>query len=63
MVNDREALDAMSGIVQKNNLWGCPLWANITCDGWRVGGVYRSPEEAEEAAKKSTLRLQTIRIQ
>lgn len=46
-----------------NNLWGCPLWANITYDGWRIGDVYHSTEEAEEAAKKSILRLQTIRIQ
>lgn len=48
-------------------LWGCPLWANVTPDGWlvKVGGryVWHSLEEAEEAAKKSSIRLETIRIQ
>lgn len=44
-------------------LWCCPLWINVTYDGWRVGDVYTSIKEAEEAAKESILRLQTIRIQ
>lgn len=44
-------------------LWGVPLWINITPDGWRIGEVYFSQEEAEEAARKSIFRLQTIRIQ
>lgn len=44
-------------------LWGVPLWVNIGPDGWLVGDVYTSIKEAEEAAKESILRLETIRIQ
>ena len=51
----------------KVKLWGCPLFANIEQDGWivEIGGqcVWNTYEEAEEAAKKSIFRLQTIRIQ
>lgn len=54
-------------IIEGENLWGCPLWVNVTPDGWlaKAGGkyVWHSLEEAEEAAKKSPLRLETIRIQ
>lgn len=44
-------------------LWGCKLLVNITYDGWQVGDVYTSVEEAEEAARQSIFRLETIRIQ
>lgn len=44
-------------------LWGKPLFINIDPDGWRVGGVWNTYEEAEEAANKSIIRLKTIRIQ
>lgn len=47
----------------RRDLWGVPLWVNITPDGYRVGDVYHSIKEAEEAAKESILRLHTIRIQ
>lgn len=49
--------------MKDKGLWGYPLWINVTYDGWRVGDVYASVAEAEEAAKKSILRLETIRIQ
>ena len=44
-------------------LWGIPLWVNITPDGYWVGWVHTSMEEAEKAAKESIFRLETIRIQ
>lgn len=48
-------------------LWGKPLYANVCPDGWVVGCggryVWNTLEEAEEAAKKSSIRLETIRIQ
>lgn len=47
----------------KQPLWGVPLWVNITYDGYVVGDVYHTAEEAEQAKNKSPLRLQTIRIQ
>lgn len=49
--------------MKKVKLWGAPLYINITPDGYRVGDLYNTYEEAQEAAKKSLLRLQTIRIQ
>lgn len=49
--------------MKDKGLWGCPLWIIVTYDGWRVGDVYTSVTEAEEAARKSILRLETIRIQ
>lgn len=49
--------------MKEKGLWGCPLWINITYDGWRIGDVYTSVAEAEEAANNSIFRLTTIRIQ
>lgn len=53
-------------ILEKNEgiqLWGAPLWVNIDPDGWIVGEIYDSPEEAEEAATRTVIRVRTIRIQ
>lgn len=47
----------------KLKLWGCPLFANITYDGWIVGEIHNTYEEAEEAANNSPFRVRTIRIQ
>lgn len=44
-------------------LWGVQLFVNIDPDGWLVGDVYNTPEEAEKAKKDSMFRLETIRIQ
>lgn len=44
-------------------LWGVPLFANIDPDGWIMGGIYNTYEEAAEAANNSIFRLTTIRIQ
>ena len=49
--------------MNEKRLWGCKLWINITYDGWRVGDVYTTVQEAEEAARNNILRLETIRIQ
>ena len=39
------------------------MYINIDPDGWRVGDVYHTYEEAESAAKQNIYRLTTIRIQ
>lgn len=47
----------------ERKLWGVPLFANIDPDGWIMGEIHNTYEEAEEAANNSPFRVRTIRIQ